>query len=202
MNRRSFLGLGTTAALVAAAARSLEAAPRLKLTRVELLPIRATSRTVWLIVRLHTDAGLTGLGEASDAFGYANTTAQDAVRMDAELRRFFEIVKGRSPLEIGAYRQRGWPLAASGGLVPATAFGAIEQALWDLAGKALDVPRALRRRRARLAQGLREHQPGDDEADAGGVCGDGASGRQRRLPRREGRAVGRVPASGIVRRGD
>jgi len=140
MNRRSFLGLGTTAALVAAAARSLEAAPRLKLTRVELLPVRATSRTVWLIVRLHTDAGLTGLGEASDAFGYANTTAQDAARMDAELRRFFEIVKGRSPLEIGAYRQRGWPMAASGGLVPATAFGAIEQALWDLAGKALDVP--------------------------------------------------------------
>lgn len=140
MNRRSFLGLGTSAALLAAASPSLDAAPRLKLTRVELLPVRATSRTVWLIVRLHTDAGLTGLGEASDAFGYANTTAQDAARMEAELQRFFEIVKGRSPLDIGAYRQRGWAMAERGGLVPATAFGAIEQALWDLAGKALDVP--------------------------------------------------------------
>jgi galactonate dehydratase len=50
------------------------------------------------------------------------------------------LVEGRSPLEIGAYREKGKPLAAKGGLVAATAFSAIEQALWDLAGKALDVP--------------------------------------------------------------
>jgi galactonate dehydratase len=120
--------------------RMLEAAPKLRVTGVDLLPVRATSRTVWLIVRLRTDAGLTGLGEASDAFGFANTTVQDAARMESELRGFFEIIKGQSPLEIGAYRQRGGPIAAKGGLVTATAFSAIEQALWDLAGKALDVP--------------------------------------------------------------
>jgi galactonate dehydratase len=120
--------------------RMLEARPKLKVTAFELLPVRATSRTVWLIVRLRTDAGLTGLGEASDAFGFANTTVQDAARMESELRAFFELVKGQSPLEAGAYRQRGGPLAAKGGLVSATAFSAIEQALWDLAGKALDVP--------------------------------------------------------------
>jgi len=116
------------------------AMPRLRITGFELLPVRATARTVWLIVRLKTDAGLTGLGEASDAFGFADTTKEDAARMEAELRRFFKLIDGKSPLDIGAYRREGEPLAAQGGLVAATAYSAVEQALWDLAGKALDVP--------------------------------------------------------------
>ncbi|HEY1304406.1 MAG TPA: mandelate racemase/muconate lactonizing enzyme family protein [Vicinamibacterales bacterium] len=116
------------------------AAPRLRVTGIELLPVRATERTVWLLVRLRTDAGLTGLGEASDAFGFANTTKQDATRMESELRGFFSLVEGKSPLDIGAYRQQGEPRAVKGGLVAATAYSAIEQALWDLAGKALEVP--------------------------------------------------------------
>jgi galactonate dehydratase len=95
---------------------------------------------VWLIVRLRTDAGLTGLGEASDAFGFANTTKQDAARMESELRGFFGLIDGKSPREIGAYRQQGEPIVAKGGLLSATAFSAIEQALWDLAGKSLDAP--------------------------------------------------------------
>jgi galactonate dehydratase len=115
------------------------AIPRLRVTAVELVPVRATSRTVWLIVRLRTDTGLTGLGEASDAFGFANTTSADAARMRAELQTFFALVEGRSPLDIQSFRQRGMPLARKG-LVPATAFSAIEQALWDLSGKALGVP--------------------------------------------------------------
>jgi galactonate dehydratase len=120
-------------------ARVEAAIPGLRINGFELLPVRATSRTVWLFVRIKTDAGLTGLGEASDAFGFANTTAQDATRMRSELATFFTLVDGRSPFEIESYRQRGEAMARKG-LVPATAFSAIEQALWDLAGKALDVP--------------------------------------------------------------
>jgi galactonate dehydratase len=146
-DRRRFL---TTSAAGAAAGagfmlwpgEGLESAPRLRVTGFELLPVRATERTVWLFVRLRTDAGLTGIGEASDAFGFANTTRQDAARMESELKGFFRLIEGRSPLEISAYRQRGAPLALMGGLVSATAYSAIEQALWDLAGKALDVPTA------------------------------------------------------------
>ena len=119
--------------------RAAAAVPQLRLTGIELRPVRATSRTVWLFVRLLTDAGLVGLGEASDAFGFANTTASDVARMRRELERFFALINGRSPLEIESYRQRGEPLTREG-LVPATAFSAIEQAMWDLAGKALDVP--------------------------------------------------------------
>jgi galactonate dehydratase len=115
------------------------AVPQLRVTGIELLPVRATSRTVWLIVRLRTDGGLEGLGEASDAFGFANTTAEDTARMRAQLAAFFNLIDGRSPFEIESYRQRGEAMARQG-LVAATAFSAIEQALWDLAGKALDVP--------------------------------------------------------------
>ena len=117
----------------------LEAAPRLKVTGIELLPVRATERTVWLIVRLRTDAGFTGLGEASDAFGFANTTVENAKTMESTLRGFFRLIEGKSPLDIETYRQQGLPIARSG-LVAATAFSAIEQAMQDLAGKALEVP--------------------------------------------------------------
>jgi galactonate dehydratase len=140
-DRRAFLKTGGRAgAALLLAPLVATAALRLRVTGMELLPVRATARTVWLLVRLRTDAGLTGLGEASDAFGFANTTAQDAARMEQELRAFFRLVEGRSPLDVGAFRQQGMPLAVKGGLVSATAFSAIEQALWDLSGKALDVP--------------------------------------------------------------
>jgi galactonate dehydratase len=114
--------------------------PRLRVTGFELLPVRATRQTVWLIVRLRTDAGLTGLGEASDAFGFDDTTKQEAAQMETELRRFFALIEGKSPLDLGTYRRLGEALAAAGGLVSATAYSALEQALWDLAGKALEVP--------------------------------------------------------------
>ncbi|MBY0508443.1 MAG: mandelate racemase/muconate lactonizing enzyme family protein [Bryobacteraceae bacterium] len=125
----------TRRALLALAARSHP-----KLTKLELVPIRATERTVWLIVRLHTNQRLTGLGEASDAFGYAGTSRANAQQMEAELRAFFQLIEGRSPLEIERFRQLGEPRARAGGLLSATAYSAIEQALWDLAAQTLRQP--------------------------------------------------------------
>ena len=141
MKRRQLLLAGGTLLMgpLFALRDARAAAPTLRLTRVELIPVRATARTVWLVVRLHADDGRMGLGEASDAFGFANTTAANAETMRARLQTFFEIVRGGSPLDIERYRQRGMPLV-KGDLVSATAFSAIEQAMWDLAGKALDVP--------------------------------------------------------------
>jgi galactonate dehydratase len=92
--------------------------------------IRATHRTNWIFVQLKTNRGLTGLGEAS--LGR---------RAEApELAQLFELVREQSPFEISKYRERGWNLAKSGDLSLATAFSAIEQAQWDLVGKALDAP--------------------------------------------------------------
>ena len=89
--------------------QKLQAAPKLRVTSFELIPVRATPRTVWLIVRLMTDSGLTGLGEASDAFGFAATTKQDALRMESELRTFFDLVQAKSPRDVEAYRQKAEP---------------------------------------------------------------------------------------------
>jgi len=141
LSRRDLLlaGAGTLGSTALAPVAALAALPTLRVTGLDLLPVRATSRTVWLFVRLRTDAGLIGLGEASDAFGFANTTAEDASAMQSQLRVLLPMIEGRSPFDIEAYRQRGLPLARTG-LVAATAFSAIEQALWDLAGRALDVP--------------------------------------------------------------
>src|SRR5205085_3931450 len=124
MNRRDFFVSGAGAlsgiALGTGVPATAAAQPRLRVTGYELLPVRATERTVWLFVRLKTDAGLSGLGEASDAFGFANTTKQDAARMENEFRSFFQLAEGKSPLDVEAYRAQGFSRAASG-LVSATA---------------------------------------------------------------------------------
>ena len=51
--------------------RAAAAVPRVRITGIELRPVRATSRTVWLFVRLLTDTSLVGLGEACDFGGVA-----------------------------------------------------------------------------------------------------------------------------------
>lgn len=111
--RRRFLatGLGAFSAgtISPALAAGNSSAPRVKLTRLELIPVRATERTVWLFVRLHTDAGLTGLGEASDAFGFLNTTRAEAARMTDQLNAFLAPMVGRSPLDIAWFRPQQSP---------------------------------------------------------------------------------------------
>ena len=100
---------------------------RLRIVGMELIAVRATMRTTWLFVRLTTNQGLTGLGEVS--LGRRTEFP--------ELEPFFELVRDESPFQIEQYRQRGWARAASGDRVQATAFSGLEQAQWDLVGKAL-----------------------------------------------------------------
>lgn len=130
----------TRRALLASGSSHLFGRAKPKIRGCILWPVRATSRTVWLVVQLHTDSGISGLGEASDAFGFASTSAAQAREMEQALAAFANLVKGRSPLEIAAYREAAAPLARAGGLLAATAYSAIEQALWDLAGQTLGVP--------------------------------------------------------------
>ena len=98
--------------------------------RFEIVPVRVSARTTWLHVLLHTNLGLTGVAEAS----------LGSRRELPELEQFFALVKDRPMPDVETYRQRGRSMAAKGGLSAATAFSAIEHALWDLAGKAEGVP--------------------------------------------------------------
>ncbi len=98
--------------------------------RFEIVPVQVSARTTWLHILLHTNLGLTGVAEAS----LGNR------RELPELERFFALVRDRPIPDVETYRRRGRSMAARDGLRAATAFSAIEHALWDLAGKAEGVP--------------------------------------------------------------
>ncbi len=141
LRRREFLELIPTVAgayywtMDGRAASALQrqagsAGRRLRITGMEVFAVRATPRTTWIFVRMNTNLGLTGLGEVTLGG-----------RTDVpELGKMFELVRETSPFDIQQYRQRGRSLAEAGSLPMATAFSALEQAQWDLIGKALDAP--------------------------------------------------------------
>ena len=87
----------------------------------------------WAFVKLYTDSGLTGVGEASlERF--------DEVVVKA-LESFKDFLVGKDPFQIeyiwnALYKSTFW----HGQLIILTALSAVEQALWDIKGKALGVP--------------------------------------------------------------
>jgi L-alanine-DL-glutamate epimerase-like enolase superfamily enzyme len=85
----------------------------------------------WTLIRVDTDEGLSGLGEAFFAPG-----------LTAMVREFATILEGENPLDIDRlYQKMRW--ASSAGGVAGCQFNAItgiETALWDLKGRALGVP--------------------------------------------------------------
>jgi len=97
---------------------------------MEVFTVSVTNRTNWIIVSLTGSNGIKGLGEAS----LGRRTELN------ELNQFYRLVEGESAFDIQQYRQRGWEQASSGRRGLATAFSAIEQALWDLIAKSLEVP--------------------------------------------------------------
>lgn len=107
----------------------------MKITDLEVLRMQAHAEphNNWLFVRLHTDGGITGLGEGSLQYKDAALTA--------ELRNFAQFLRGKDPFQIehiwtSLHRRVTW----SGGAVTMSAISAIDLALWDIKGKALGVP--------------------------------------------------------------
>jgi len=91
-----------------------------------------------VIVELVTDDGIAGIGEAAIAYGLGGTAAAGMVKDLAE-----RLIVGRDPSRIEAlwsemYDHSFW--AKGGGAIVFAGISAIEQALWDIKGKALGVP--------------------------------------------------------------
>ena len=88
----------------------------------------------WLIVRLLTDEGVEGLGEAS------------ALEFEAQvvsiLEEWFErYLKGKDPMQVELHWSRLYQDHLSrGGRLLTTALSGVDIALWDIRGKALGVP--------------------------------------------------------------
>jgi len=91
-----------------------------------------------VVAQLITDTGLSGIGDAAVAYGAGATAAAGMVKDLAEL-----LVLGQDPFRIEAiwsemYDHTFW--AKGGGPIIFAGISAIEQALWDIKGKALGVP--------------------------------------------------------------
>ncbi len=91
-----------------------------------------------VLLRAVTDEGIAGIGEAAVAYGTGTTAAAGMVK---DLVEHFLI--GRDPFRIEAiwsemYDHSFW--AKGGGPIVFAGISAVEQALWDIKGKALGVP--------------------------------------------------------------
>src|SRR5438128_2181276 len=124
VSRRSFLQSVASVPLSAFAAESR--APKVAITGLEIFRMKVNRRGDWIIARLQTSAGVTGIGDASQS-------ANDEL-MVRYMRQFFEAMKGRSIYDVEYLRSIGMPETVRNKL-PAVAMSAIEQCLWDIQGK-------------------------------------------------------------------
>ena len=102
----------------------------MQITSIEPLVLQVNRRGDWLHILVHTDAGITGIGEASH-------NMNDALCV-ATLGVFAQRLVGKNPLEIASIRQN--LRQKEGGRVWNTALSGLEQALWDILGQHLGVP--------------------------------------------------------------
>lgn len=106
--------------------------PKLKITDVRTAEVRVHGHQ--LHVRIYTDQGIYGHGEATDAAAGAASIIQRHLRF---------VLLGQDPLNIELLFERGRTLGIFAGAQAGqyvTALTAVEIALWDLAGKALELP--------------------------------------------------------------
>ncbi|MBC7236319.1 MAG: mandelate racemase/muconate lactonizing enzyme family protein [Chloroflexi bacterium] len=102
----------------------------MRITEIEPIVVRVNHRGDWVFVHVHTDEGITGLGEASHS-------GNDALCLSA-IEQMAARIRGRSPLQIEAIWQS--LNNKSAGRVEHTALSGIEQALWDVLGQFLGTP--------------------------------------------------------------
>lgn len=120
----------------------------MKITRIETIPVRVplkqgmTTRTAhgehvvspYVIVKVHTDAGLVGLGEATVAPRWSGETSASCVAAIQDL--IGPALAGKDPTQVTSLAAvmdreiKGNPFTKA----------AVEMALWDLSGKAAGVP--------------------------------------------------------------
>ncbi|HEY4051315.1 MAG TPA: mandelate racemase/muconate lactonizing enzyme family protein [Acidobacteriaceae bacterium] len=133
-DRRTFLKMIAAGAAVFAEPYQRAAAAlrnKVKITDVKCMIVRGTWD--WNLVKIETDAGVSGIGEA-----YWGPGVKDLI-----LRQLKPLIIGQDPLNVD--KLYTWMLMRSAGAgaiggVTVTAASGIEIALWDLAGRLLETP--------------------------------------------------------------
>lgn len=102
----------------------------IKITRLEIIPVNSL-RTIF--IKMHTDAGITGIGEGT-VEGRITTTM-------AAIQELEEYLKGKDPRRPAHHWQAIYRHAFyRGGIILTSALSAVDIAMWDIKGKALGVP--------------------------------------------------------------
>lgn len=102
----------------------------IKITKLEIIPVN-TVRTIF--VKMHTDAGIIGLGE-----GTVEGRIKTVVAAIQELEKY---LIGKDPRQPAHHWQAMYRHAFyRGGVVLTSALSAVDIAMWDIKGKALGVP--------------------------------------------------------------
>ena len=109
----------------------------MKVIEVKIYLVRIGGRHP-VLAQVFTDDGLSGVGEAAIAYGTGATAAAGMIKDLAE-----DFLLGKDPFRIEAlwsemYDHSFW--TKGGGPIVFAGISAIEQALWDIKGKALGVP--------------------------------------------------------------
>ena len=134
MNRRTFLqsaaGLAAVG-LMPLRTHAQQHKGKVKITDVKCMIVRGTWD--WNLIKVETDAGLYGIGEAYWGWGVK----------DLVINKLRPIVQGEDPLNVDKlYTKMLMESAGAGAIagVTVTAASGIEIALWDLAGRILQTP--------------------------------------------------------------
>jgi len=134
MKRRAFLSAAALGPLATTPVFSQDrgAGLHLKITGLKTFVVNVGSVN-WVFVKIHTNQGLTGLGEGS-------VTSKEATMAEA-IREHERFLVGKDPTEIerlwqAMFRYPRWRF----GPVLNSAISAVEIALWDILGKAVGLP--------------------------------------------------------------
>ena len=130
MTRRALLAAAFALPRLRAAPREAKA---VRVTGLEVFRVPVNRLGNWVLFRLHTDAGLTGVGDASHG-------SRDDLKIAALGRELLEAFGDRGIFEIERLRRIAAPHVEELGRPAAVALGGLEQCLWDLQGQALGVP--------------------------------------------------------------
>lgn len=99
----------------------------MKITKIETVPA-----SKYLFVKVHTDEGIVGIGEAG-SWGYLDATKSAINQLSCDLI-------GKNPFQIEHHWQSMYRSMYFRGSIIMSAISAIDIALWDIKGKALNVP--------------------------------------------------------------
>src|SRR5688572_4141133 len=132
IHRRELLQTLSLGVLGAGSLLSAETS-KVRITGIETIALLDPGKYAFTLVRVHTDAGIDGIGQAESP----------SLVIDAAIKSGLEaLLKGEDPFQV----ERLWQKMYSGtGLwgrrgVTLAAIGAVETALWDIAGKILNRP--------------------------------------------------------------